>query len=155
MRDITLSTANRRERIIRYAPLILWIGVIFFLSSGLGSATQTSRFIRPLLEFLFPGASEETLIIYHGFIRKVAHFTEYAVLGFLSSRAFWNSAARFLQKFWQLFGFIMIFSVAAIDEYNQSFTSTRSGSIYDVLIDLSGGLTMILLLVFYRFFNGK
>ncbi|MGI8883028.1 MAG: VanZ family protein [Pyrinomonadaceae bacterium] len=147
--------SKRRGRFFRYAPLFLWIGVIFFLSSGQGSTTRTSPLIRPLLEFIFPGATEEILIIYQGYIRKFAHFAEYAALAFFASRAFWNSAIVFLRKFWQLAAFVLVFTIAAIDEYNQSFNSLRTGSVYDVLIDLSGGLIMILLLVFYKLFCRK
>ncbi len=155
MAETNLNESKRRERIFRYAPLVLWIGVIFIMSSGQGSMKETSYFIRPLLEFIFPGATEETLMIYHGYIRKFAHFAEYAALVFWASRAFRSSSVIFLQKFWQFAGFILVFLIAAIDEYNQSFNSLRTSSIYDVLIDISGGLTMILLLVFYKFFSGK
>ena len=75
-----------------YAPLFLWIGVIFLLSSGSGSSAATSRIIRPLLEFLFPTASEESLQLMHFYIRKCAHFTEYAVLGYWALRAFTRTA---------------------------------------------------------------
>lgn len=113
--------------------------------------SETSRFIRPLLHFLFPETAEETLIIYHGFIRKFAHFAEYAVLGFWSARAFWSSSIQILQKFWFAFAFFVILFVASIDEYNQSFNVARTGSIYDVLLDCAGGLTVILLLCLYKF----
>src|SRR5687768_17166855 len=76
-----------RGRIIRFAPIILWVGVIFYLSSESGSMTQTSRFIGPLLHFLFPAAPEETIAAYHAFIRKSAHFFEYAILALLVFRA--------------------------------------------------------------------
>ena len=155
MTQDNLIESKRRERFFRYAPLVLWIGVIFFLSSSQGATTRTSPLIRPLLEFIFPGATEEILIIYQGYVRKFAHFAEYAALAFFASRAFWNSAIEFLRKFWQLAAFGLIFTIAAIDEYNQSFNSLRTGSIYDVLIDLSGGLMMILLLVFYKLFCSK
>lgn len=151
---------KRRERLFRYAPLVLWIGVIFFFSSGQGATTQTSRFIRPLLEFLFPNAAAESLTIVHAYIRKTAHFTEYAVLAFFASRAFQKSSIIFLKRFWWLAGIILIFTIAAIDEYNQSFNSARTGSIYDVLLDFSGGLTMILFTallkrIFYAKFRSR
>lgn len=145
-----LQKSKRRERFIRYAPLVLWLGVIFFLSSGQGATTQTSRFIRPLLEFLFPNAADETLSVIHGCIRKFAHFAEYAALAFLASRAFWGSSINRLRKFWWLAAFILIALTASFDEYNQSFNSARTGSVYDVFIDLSGGLTMILFLAFFK-----
>lgn len=133
-----------RGRIIRYAPLILWAGAVFLASSTTGSMSNTSRIIRPLLEWFFPNTPENVLIIYHGYIRKFAHFFEYAVLAFFASRAFWSSSIFFLKRFWTLFAFLFILIVASVDEYNQSFNSARTGSIYDVLLDCAGGLFMIL-----------
>jgi VanZ family protein len=134
---------GRRVWLTRYLPLLIWIGVIFFLSSGQGASTNTSLFIRPLLEFFFPGAPIETIAFYHGLIRKLAHFTEYAVLGVLASRAFVDS---FRSSFYFLAGGLVVL-VAIADETNQSFNPARTGSLVDVLIDLSGGLFGVL--VFY------
>ncbi len=102
----------------------------------MGSASETSRIIRPLLEFLFPDALPETLSVYHGCIRKFAHFAEYAVLAFLAYRAF---------KPWRpfLFSFLLVALVAVADETNQSFINTRTASPYDVLLDISGGVAML------------
>jgi len=146
---VETEKANKwRGRIIRYAPLILWISVIFFASSTAGASKNTSIIIRPLLEWLFPQAPAATLDIYHGYIRKLAHFTEYAVLAFFASRAFWYSSRPILQKFWFVWAFLFVAFVASADEYNQSFNDARTGSIYDALIDVSGGLTMILIWYF-------
>ncbi len=144
-----------RGRIIRYAPLVLWISVIFIASSTAGASKNTSIIIRPLLEWLFPAATSANLDIYHGYIRKCAHFTEYGVLAFLASRAFWNSSVQVLRRFWFVLSFLTVFSIASIDEYNQSFNVLRTGSFYDTLLDASGGLTIILLLVLYKSFMRK
>jgi len=143
--------SNRRERIIRYAPLVLWIGMILFLSTSQASMSNTSRFIRPLLEFLFPSASEETLILYHGYIRKLAHLTEYAGLAFWAFWAFSNSNLKNLRRLWFVFAFLLVLLIALIDETNQSYLTSRTGSIYDVLLDASGGLIMLIFLILYRF----
>jgi VanZ family protein len=132
-----------RGRIIRYAPLILWVAVIFTASSTAGASQNTSMIIRPLLEWLFPAAPAATLDIYHGYIRKLAHFTEYAVLAFLAARAFWASSKTFLRKLWFIWAFLFAAFVALFDEYNQSFNPLRTSSGYDVLIDVSGGLFVI------------
>lgn len=134
-------------RVFRYVPLILCICLILFASTANASMSNTSRFIRPLLEFLFPNAPEATLIIYHGYIRKLAHFTEYAILAFLAARAFWQSRKDSLRNYWYLFAFLLVLAVASIDELNQSFDVTRTGSIYDVLLDCFGGITMILFIL--------
>ncbi|HEX9959896.1 MAG TPA: VanZ family protein [Pyrinomonadaceae bacterium] len=150
-----LTTAKWRGRIFRYAPLILWIGAIFIASSNTGSMSNTSRFIRPLLEFLFPAAPEEILAVYHGYIRKFAHFAEYFALAFFAARAFSGSSARILRDYWFVFALILIVLVATADETNQSFLASRTSSVYDVLLDSSGGLTMILLFALYRRFFSK
>ena len=141
-----LEKSKRRGRILRYAPLILWAGAVFLASSTTGSMSNTSRIIRPLLEWLFPNTPEDVLTVYHGYIRKFAHFFEYAVLAFLASRAFWSSSVDLLRRFWTIFAFCVVLIIASIDEYNQSFNTARTGSIYDVLLDCAGGITMILCL---------
>ena len=147
MAQIDLQKNDWRGRFFRYAPLVLWIGLILFFSTEQASMSNTSRFIRPILEFLFPNAPEEVLIVYHGYIRKLAHFTVYAILAFWASRAFVNSSRKFLHQFWFVCAFVVVLLVASIDETNQSFLASRTGSIYDVLLDVGGGLAMIA--VFY------
>ena len=147
MAEFILQKTDWRGRIIRYAPLILWIGLIMFLSTGQASMSNTSRFIRPLLEFLFPNAPEEILIVYHGYVRKLAHVTVYAILAFWAARAFFSSSQNLLRRLWFAFAFVLVLLVASVDETNQSFLDSRTGSIYDVLLDVCGGLAMIT--VFY------
>lgn len=144
MSENDLQKNKWRGRIFRYAPLILWICLVLFLSSGNASMSNTSRFVRPFLEFIFPNASIELIDIYHGYIRKLAHVTEYSILAFWACRAFSGSAQKILRRFWYIFAFILIASVALIDETNQSYIASRTGSIYDVLLDISGGTAMIL-----------
>ena len=139
-----------RGRLILYAPLILWIGVIFFLSSSFASLPGTSRFIRPILVFLFPDASAETLLLYHGYIRKFAHFAEYAILAFFAARAFYNSYVDALRKFWFAASMILVLFIASGDEIIQAYIPARTGSAWDVLIDLAGGFAMLAFLVFFR-----
>lgn len=143
-----LMTENIRKssgRILRYAPLILWIGVVLFASTGAASMAQTSRFIRPLLNFLFPSAPVETLQMYHGLIRKAAHLIEYAILAFFAARAFVDSSKNSLRKYWFVFAFLVVLLVACTDEFNQSFNPARTGSPYDVLLNCAGGAMMILI----------
>ena len=131
---------KRRVWLTAYAPLIIWIAVVLSLGSGMGSMNETSRLIRPLLEFIFPSAPPEILTIYHGYIRKSAHFVEYAVLALLAFRAL----APFRHKYALAFG-VAVF-VAIIDEFNQSLNPSRTSSIRDVALDLAGAASAILVL---------
>ena len=119
--------------------------MIFFLSSDHGSMSETSRIIRPLLQFLFPTTPEETLQLYHAYVRKAAHFTEYAILALLAIRALAMSffAGSNLKYILPL---VLVVIIASLDEFNQSFEVSRTSSFRDVLLDISGGLVMITLL---------
>ena len=125
---------------IAYASLFLWVVVILILGSGPGASAQTSRIIKPLIEFFFPDASPDTFLVVHAFIRKAAHFIEYAVLALLAARASLTAPIAKIQAKWFLFSLSIALIVAAIDEFNQSFYSTRTGTGWDVLLDLSGAV---------------
>ena len=138
------------RRAWRYAPLFLWMGFIFFASTGEFSDGNTSRLIGPLLRWLFPGTSEEKLALAHFITRKAAHFAEYAILGWLAARAFITSSHSTLRHRWFLLALLLVVSYALSDEYHQSFEPTRAASVYDSLIDMSGGLTALLLYAGWR-----
>jgi len=142
-----------RRHLWLYGPLLVWIALIFVLGSGTGSMTETSRFIRPLLEFLFPHVSPETLTIYHGYIRKFAHFAEYGVLAVLALRAFAGAPVlNLLGRYRYGTAFLLVLVVAATDEFLQSFQPGRTASAYDVLIDLSGGVVALAVIYIYSKF---
>jgi VanZ family protein len=94
--------------------------------------------------WLFPHTSPETLDIIHYIVRKVAHFTEYAILGFLAARAFRTSPRPAISTRWILICATLIVVYALMDEYHQSFVPSRTASIFDSLIDTAGGLTALL-----------
>ncbi|HEX8131114.1 MAG TPA: VanZ family protein [Pyrinomonadaceae bacterium] len=145
------STSSRwRSRLWRYAPLVAWIGFIFFASTGAMSASNTSRIIAPLFKWLFPGITEAQLLSVHFAVRKTAHFTEYAVLALLAARAFIPSAHRLLHRSWFIAALALVTLIALADEYNQSFNAARTGTIWDSLIDISGGAFALTLFGLWR-----
>lgn len=116
---------------------------MFFGSTDLMSAEHTSRFLTPFLRWLNPEISPVAVAQVHLLVRKAAHVTEYAILTGLLFRAlrglvggFWWRAAVALVS-------AMIF--AAADEFHQTFIPSRTGSIYDILVDYCGALTGILI----------
>jgi VanZ family protein len=129
----------------RYLPLVIWLLFISYASSDSFSAGNTSRIIGPLVLWLFPDASPERLAMVHFIIRKLAHFTEYAILGFLAARAFRTSTQPAIQGHWFLISLALIVIYALLDEYHQSFVPSRTPSLFDSLIDMAGGLTALLL----------
>jgi len=138
------------QRIWRYGPLLLWMVLISFASTSEFSALNTSQIFRPLISWIFPNLSEERVATIHFLTRKVAHFSEYAVLGILAARAFATSANDVVQRHWFQIALLLIAAYALLDEFHQSFEPTRTASIYDCAIDVAGGLTALLLIRRWR-----
>lgn len=75
-------------------------------------------------------------------VRKLAHFTEYSVLGFVTSFTVYSffkkpTGGIFIKLFFTIF-------TAVIDETIQLNISGRSGQVTDVLLDFSGSVTGII-----------
>ena len=118
---------------------------ISFASTGNFSAGNTSRIIGPLVLWLFPDTSPATLLTIHGITRKIAHLTEYALLGILAARAFRGSSREGLRERWFLASLVLVIVYALLDEYHQAFVPSRTGTIYDSLIDIAGGFAALLI----------
>lgn len=138
---------SRRDRLWRYAPLLAWMMVIFLASTSALSATNSGPIVEPLLRWFFPNITDTGVAITHSVVRKGGHLTEYAVLALLAARAFSGSGHEGLRRRWiaAVLGLVVLYSFS--DEFHQSFVASRTASVFDCMIDITGGLAA---LVFYR-----
>ena len=130
------AAATRNESIERslrkWMPVLAWAIIIFSFSTSYFSAENTSKLIDPILRLLIPGASAVTIALAHGFVRKAAHFTNYAIL-------FWLLVSGPLrERPYFAFGLCMFY--ALLDEGHQMFVPDRTPSLYDVALDSTGAL---------------
>jgi VanZ family protein len=125
-------------------PAIAWAIVISSFSTGAFTSEHTSRFIIPVLHWLLPHASPETLSTVHHVIRKCGHFTEYFILSLLILRGFQAGNREFGLRL-ALLSILMVAGYAALDEFHQSFVPGRVAAVSDVLLDTSGGAAGILI----------
>jgi VanZ family protein len=133
----------------------LCTATIWTMSGEDFSADQTSRILLPLLHWLFPELSGGSLLRLHDFVRKSAHFGEYALLGLLAFRAIWLSLESTVQRV-AVLSLLLALAVSGIDETRQSFTRSRTGSPWDVTLDLCGaGAAILVVLLVRRVWNGK
>jgi VanZ family protein len=140
----------RRDRLWRYLPLLLWIAFISFASTSEFSAVNTSTVLRPLVLWFLPTISEAKLATVHFILRKLGHFTEYAILAYLARRAFISSSYSFLREHWFRSALVLIIAYALLDEFHQSFVPSRTASIYDSAVDVVGGITILLFMKLFR-----
>lgn len=91
-----------------------------------------------------PDRSSESYQMLHFLVRKTAHFTVYALLGFhLCGLLCTDRRGR---KYWWLAP-VVACVYAASDEWHQSFVAARGPSVRDVMIDTAGALCGALLLL--------
>lgn len=146
------NTNSLHKKFIRYwLPVILWMGVIFWMSTGMFSVGHTSRFIVPILHFLFPSLLPQDLDMIHEAIRKAGHATEYFILGLFLFRAFRSGSSQTWCLRWTIYSIIGVVLYAATDEYHQSFVDARRASLIDVGIDSAGGILSQISIMLRRF----
>lgn len=147
--DETGRTAARRKRriVLAWCFVAIWAGVIWTLGGDHFSLVQTSKALSPILEWLFGDIDGRTKWKIFLAVRKSAHFVEYAILALLTFRAALLSAPRNQLATAGWVALFLVATLATADEARQSFSNARSGSPYDVLIDIAGGLVAILGLV--------
>ncbi len=86
-------------------------------------------------------SSHHSLIVF--ILRKVAHFSEYAILTALLSRAV-RARARGDRPL--ILAWALAVAYAATDEFHQTFVSGRVGTPRDVLIDAAGAAVAVLVI---------
>jgi VanZ family protein len=117
---------------------------ISFFSTDNFSGENTGSILWMIIHSIFPSLTEEQFQPIHFLIRKAAHFTEYGIFALLLFRAFRSAAVTGWRRSWVVYTFLIIVVYALIDEYHQTLTKTRVGSISDILIDISGGVAALL-----------
>lgn len=132
------------RKILRIALsfIVVCLVVCFIFANSLlngEDSNQRSGMIAGLLRSIFDpeGAIDEET--FHYFVRKGAHFSEFALLGF----SLWLLMQSIRSKYYRSCPGSMLFAalaVAVTDEFIQSFTG-RTSSVTDVLIDFGGALT--------------
>lgn len=133
-----------------WSPPIIWMSAIFFFSTDVFSGDNTGSLLWKVVAFIYPGVTHELFDLIHFFIRKAAHFTIYSIFALLLFRAFRSGAVARWRWKWALSSLLVVFGYAALDEYHQTFTLHRGGSIYDSLIDTSGAVVTLALLWLFR-----
>lgn len=112
-----------------WLPVIVWAALIL---SASGANFSSGASIILVQRFLGLSLSEMVNVI----VRKAAHIIEYSVLAWLAWRAHRTLAVPI----------VIALAVASTDEWLQSRTVGRSGTVWDVLLDVSAAVLMTLLL---------
>lgn len=135
----------RLRALLHWLPAVLAVAVIAAESTVFMSASNTSRWLLPVWEWLFGLITPHHWSFVHESIRKSGHFIGYGLVslcffyGFRTTlravgglRALWMRSAAFA------LGCTIL--VASADELHQAFLPGRGGSIKDVGLDTCGAV---------------
>ncbi len=140
MRGKKISTALLLLAILA-ALAFIWGNSLDFAVESAAKSGRVGELLRPLLELVGQGGVTDHLI------RKLAHFTEYAVLGALLLLL---TAVGFCVRLQTVVNCLFFLMAAALtDETIQIFTG-RGPQIQDVWLDFAGGFTGLLVVLALR-----
>lgn len=137
---------TKQARILRAALLVLIVLTVAFILSrsarGKTASNDESQFVTDLIRRILHNDS-----ISHAFVRKLAHFTEFLILGAELSLLLWLERLRTVQ--WYVNIWFACELTALCDETVQIF-SGRGPMVRDVWLDTAGATCGILLVLGIR-----
>lgn len=139
---------GKRQILLALNILAILLLLCFIFGNSLLDGEKSGEMSASVLDFLHPilrpvaelfsrePVTEESL---HHLVRKLAHFTEFAVLACFSALLLLRLCGRWRTPYlgYLLFGTLL---AAVTDEFIQSFTGRGSG-VRDVVLDFCGALT--------------
>jgi len=129
---------------LAWTSVLCWGALIWILGGDSVLFSETNDAIFPWLDWLTGDLDYRTRYRILVAIRKSAHFIEYAILALLTFRAALLAArnTQFATAGW--IALFIVTSLASADEARQAFSPVRTGSPYDILLDVSGGLIAVI-----------
>ena len=134
---------GNKRMIINWILLIAWMLLIFLMSNQPAhiSNQQSNSFIN-MLAFFGIDLNSKLGSLASFVVRKTAHFTESAVLGFFTYKAV--SCDVLDRKKAVLTAQLISTGYASTDEIHQMFVPGREGKVFDVMIDSCGAFCGIM-----------
>lgn len=134
------------KKIIAWLLFVSWLILIFYFSNQPGSIS--SDLSNHVLKTILNNLAISNFNVLGGILRKLAHFSEYFILSFLTL----NLVKQY--KVVSPYDFMLVmffcFFYASSDEFHQLFIENRTASFLDVLLDYSGSLLYLTIIGFKR-----
>lgn len=148
-----MLSKRRRVLLSAWVPAAICVFLILISSSDTFSSENTSSVLRPFMENLFGRFVDQTWTKLLYDIRKTGHFFAYGFVSVVFFRA-WRMTFRLSRSYSAVTASLRAAAVALLstlvlcsaDEFHQSFLPKRTGSPFDVLLDMCGAVTCHLIM---------
>ncbi|MGA3087198.1 MAG: VanZ family protein [Terriglobales bacterium] len=142
---------SRRSLLRAWWPAFVWVGIISIESSDAFSSANTGSMLYALMTRLFGEIDLYNFLVFHHYLRKTGHVVGYGMLCLLLLRG-WRATldpGRTQLARTALLAWLGTVFVAAMDEWHQSFIPSRTGTVWDVMLDSAAGLGFVLVAYFW------
>ena len=153
-RNASASTLARPSTMV-WLPALIGVAIICGESTNTMGANHTGMWLNQLCAWLgHPSNSTNggPLALLNHVLRKTGHFSGYGLLGVFFAKGWYGFLRRRIAASWTSLrlragacGVASALVVASADEIHQMFLPTRGASVWDVLLDTSGALTLNLI----------
>lgn len=136
---------RNKRLVLGWIALLFWIGLIFYMSNQPGDvSSKQSGLVLKLFQMLGIDLNKELGELATFIVRKTAHFTEYFILYLLTV-----NVMKYYLDIKRAILYAIIFSIfyACTDEIHQYFIPGRAMAFKDVLIDSSGALVAMIIVI--------
>ena len=138
-----------KRKLIKWLLLITWMLLIFYFSNQPNSGEKTFNIINHTTKINSP----QTLKMINYLVRKSAHITEYFILAILTISLLKEYITNY--KLIYTLSIFICFIYAITDEIHQHFIVGRTAIFKDVIIDTTGSLLLVIILVIKKKLNKK
>lgn len=154
-----MNQSRKPSLLWAWLPVVAWLTMLAVESSDLLSSSHTGSWLSKIIVLLFGHVDAEYLELLNVALRKLGHFTGYAVLCLLLFRALLRTTgiARIAASTHHMMvrcaggAIAFTFLAACGDEWHQTFLPSRTGAFHDVLLDTAGAaFAQVLLLLYIR-----
>lgn len=114
--------------------------IFLFSSENADNSTKTSKNVaKEVVSIVVKDEKKVEKIVDKDFVivRKIAHLTEYFILGFLLINV-WADGKKDINYKYVIIAILIALLYAGSDEYHQTLIKGRSGEVKDVIIDTTG-----------------
>ncbi|HET7215854.1 MAG TPA: VanZ family protein [Terriglobia bacterium] len=139
---------TRFQAFLWWIPVIVWAGVIFYMSTRTFGSSFTNHLLRDILAFLHLEVSRHTFPLLAFGFRKLGHLTEYSIFAIFLYHALGDEHSSFWNPRKALACILLAGLYSLTDEFHQRFVPGRGPSIVDSGIDTIGA-TLGMLIVYF------
>lgn len=159
----TKKTKSGGRKWLYLIPVILWMAVIFYMSSRTGedSSAVSNPVTEEVVEITQTVRNDTAPVrdrmrgVVEVMVRKGAHMTEFGILLALVLLAVKKIGREMSSSFAVVWTFAITFAYACSDELHQLFVSERAGRATDVMIDMCGALIAFLIIQGQKSTHGR